>query len=168
MDVLDEYTEEDIYIIPVRLDDCKIAYEKLKDKQYVDMFPDWDNGLEQILRSLGIISHPDSVEKPKINPAEVKQHLKIYEDQLQRVTNELTINYDIKEIKNIDDKEINYFISRYRADIDFHESVLKRLDGLSRDTRLYRSTQFTDFLKELSASEEAYELSYFFIYCIIS
>lgn len=161
LDTLDEYPEEDIYIIPVRLDDCRITYDKLKDRHYVDMFPDWDNGLEQILRSVGIISHPDSVEIPRINPAEVKQHLKTYEDQLQRVTNKLTINYDIKEIKNIEDKEINYFISRYRADIDFHESVLKRLDELSRDTRLYRSTQFMDFLKELSASEDTYELSYF-------
>jgi hypothetical protein len=39
LDILDEFIETDIFIIPVRLDDCDIPYEKLKGIQYVDLFP---------------------------------------------------------------------------------------------------------------------------------
>ena len=48
LDVLDEFPESQIFVIPVRLDDCEIPYEKLKDIEYVDLFPDWGRGLQRI------------------------------------------------------------------------------------------------------------------------
>ena len=35
-----------------RLDDCEIPYERLEDIQYVDLFPDWNRGLNQILQAM--------------------------------------------------------------------------------------------------------------------
>jgi hypothetical protein len=52
LDVLDEYPETGIFLIPVRLDNCKPTYEKLRHLQWVDMFPDWDDGLAHILKAL--------------------------------------------------------------------------------------------------------------------
>ena len=52
LDVIDEFPESQIFVIPVRLDDCDIPYEKLKDIEYVDLFPDWNKGLQRILQAL--------------------------------------------------------------------------------------------------------------------
>jgi hypothetical protein len=47
LDIFDKFPENKVYIIPVRLDDCQIP-EKLEEIQYVDLFPDWNKGLNQI------------------------------------------------------------------------------------------------------------------------
>lgn len=54
LEILEEYTDDKIYLIQVRLDDCQPHYEQLKDLQYVDLFPDYDIGFERILRTLQI------------------------------------------------------------------------------------------------------------------
>jgi hypothetical protein len=54
IDNYDQFPESDIYIIPVRLDNCDIPFEKLEGIQYVDLFPNWDNGIKQILESIGV------------------------------------------------------------------------------------------------------------------
>ena len=54
IDNYDIYPESEISIIPARLDNCQIPFEKLEEKEYVDFFPDWDKAVSQILRSMGI------------------------------------------------------------------------------------------------------------------
>ncbi len=51
LDILDEFPESQIFIIPVRLDDCEIPYEKLKDIEYVDLFPDWNKGEQGFIQA---------------------------------------------------------------------------------------------------------------------
>jgi hypothetical protein len=44
---------DDIFIAPVRLDDCRVPRSIQRELQYVDLFPDWQRGvrrLAQILR----------------------------------------------------------------------------------------------------------------------
>jgi hypothetical protein len=41
---------DDVFIIPVRLDDCRVPARIQKETQYVDLFPDWDAGLQRIFR----------------------------------------------------------------------------------------------------------------------
>jgi hypothetical protein len=38
LDVVDEYLPDAIFIIPVKLDECNIPYEKLRDLHCIDMF----------------------------------------------------------------------------------------------------------------------------------
>jgi hypothetical protein len=52
LDVFDEFPESQIFVIPVRLNDCDIPYEKLKDIEYVDLFPDWNKGLQRIVQAM--------------------------------------------------------------------------------------------------------------------
>ena len=40
---------DDVFMIPVRLDDCCVPARIQRETQYVDLFPDWDAGLERIL-----------------------------------------------------------------------------------------------------------------------
>jgi hypothetical protein len=54
LDALDNYPEKTIFMIPVRLDDCEIPFEKLKKIQNADLFPDWNNGVKRIFKSMGI------------------------------------------------------------------------------------------------------------------
>ncbi len=45
---------DDVFIIPVRLDDCPVPARIQKETHYVDLFPDWDAGLNRVIR---IIEH---------------------------------------------------------------------------------------------------------------
>ena len=51
LEILDEFTDQDIFIIPVRIDDSAPSHERLKEIQWVDMFPSWKKGLDRILQS---------------------------------------------------------------------------------------------------------------------
>lgn len=41
-----------IIVIPVRLDDCKIPYSQLEKIQFIDLFPDWNQGFEKLLEAI--------------------------------------------------------------------------------------------------------------------
>jgi hypothetical protein len=43
---------DDIFIVPVRLDDCRVPRPIQKDFQYIDLFPDWPRGLWRLLRMM--------------------------------------------------------------------------------------------------------------------
>ncbi|MCP4110944.1 MAG: toll/interleukin-1 receptor domain-containing protein [Desulfobacteraceae bacterium] len=51
-DCLGEMPESDIFVIPVRIDDCKPSHEKLDEIHWVDIFPDWKVGLRKILNTI--------------------------------------------------------------------------------------------------------------------
>jgi formylglycine-generating enzyme required for sulfatase activity len=52
LEIYKTYPQSDIYLIPVRLEDCQPAHDALLELQMVDMFPDWDAGLTEILRTI--------------------------------------------------------------------------------------------------------------------
>jgi hypothetical protein len=52
LDVLDEFPPGDVFVIPVRLEPCEPRHDQLKNKQRVDLFPNFEDGLEQILRAI--------------------------------------------------------------------------------------------------------------------
>lgn len=43
---------DDVFLIPVRLDDCRVPARIQRETQYVDLFPDWDVGFERVLRMI--------------------------------------------------------------------------------------------------------------------
>ncbi len=40
---------DDVFLIPARLDECKVPMRIQREFQYVDLFPDWDAGIARIL-----------------------------------------------------------------------------------------------------------------------
>jgi hypothetical protein len=52
LNISDEFPEKYIFLIPVRLDDCDPPYQKLREFQWVDMFPDWDDGMNRLLTAI--------------------------------------------------------------------------------------------------------------------
>jgi small GTP-binding protein len=61
-DVLDELPSEDIFIIPIRLNECEPPYEKIKNIQWVDLFPSYESGLSKILKAL--LPHKTDLKMP--------------------------------------------------------------------------------------------------------
>lgn len=41
-----------VYLIPVRLDDCRVPPQIARQMQYIDMFPDWEAGGRNLLKVL--------------------------------------------------------------------------------------------------------------------
>jgi len=52
IDVLDEHPENQIYLIPMRLNDCQPSFKRLADLHWTDLFPNWDTGVQKLLRFL--------------------------------------------------------------------------------------------------------------------
>jgi hypothetical protein len=52
LDILDEYPESDVFIIPVRLDNCLVLENRLKQLHHVDLFPHWAEGFKKILETI--------------------------------------------------------------------------------------------------------------------
>jgi hypothetical protein len=50
IETLEEIPEDQIFIIPIRIDECQIPFDKLSKIQYQDMFPDWDRGFQKIIK----------------------------------------------------------------------------------------------------------------------
>lgn len=56
LELLEEYPENSIFLITVRLDSCTPSHTRLAAIHRVDMFPSWKDGLDQIFKSLRIIN----------------------------------------------------------------------------------------------------------------
>jgi len=44
---------DDIFVVPVRLDDCRVPARIQKELQYIDLFPDWGKGLSRLFTVMG-------------------------------------------------------------------------------------------------------------------
>ena len=43
---------DEIFLLPVRLDDCEVPRDIAERVQHVDLFPDWDRGVGELLKSM--------------------------------------------------------------------------------------------------------------------
>ncbi len=53
LEILDEFPESQIFVIPARLDECSPSHVQLRNLQWVDLFPSFDDGIGRILRVIG-------------------------------------------------------------------------------------------------------------------
>lgn len=52
MDCATQLPLEQVFFIPVRLDDCRVPARIAAEFQYVDLFPNWDRGVQRILAAI--------------------------------------------------------------------------------------------------------------------
>jgi hypothetical protein len=43
---------DDIFIVPVRLDECRVPHSIQKEFQYIDLFVDWKRGVGRLIRMI--------------------------------------------------------------------------------------------------------------------
>lgn len=60
LEVLDEFPESAIFFIPVRLDESKPAFNRLKEIHWIDLFPDWERGISSLLFTLDMVPPPET------------------------------------------------------------------------------------------------------------
>ena len=58
--LLDQLPPDAIFVVPVRLDDSEPVHERLRNLHWVDLFIDYDSGLAQIARSLGLATSEET------------------------------------------------------------------------------------------------------------
>lgn len=51
LDVLQEKAASKVWLLPVRLDECKVP-DEIEDYQYVDLFPEWERGFGRLVASI--------------------------------------------------------------------------------------------------------------------
>jgi TIR domain len=62
---------DDIFIIPIRLDNCRIPARIKKELQYIDLFPDWPRGLRRLLNVMNRARRRESRSAPqRLRPAD--------------------------------------------------------------------------------------------------
>lgn len=52
LDLTSRLPLDDVFVLPVRLDDCEVPGSLSRDTQTVDLFPQWDRGMRRILRTI--------------------------------------------------------------------------------------------------------------------
>jgi hypothetical protein len=52
LDVATHFPQDDVFFIPVRLDDCELPRRIASTIHYVDLFPDWNRGLRKLISAL--------------------------------------------------------------------------------------------------------------------
>jgi len=52
LEVAARFPEEDVFFIPLRLDDCELPRRISGSIHYVDLFPDWNRGLKKLIAAL--------------------------------------------------------------------------------------------------------------------
>jgi len=63
LDILNEFPQDDIFVIPARLEPCEPSHEKLGELEYADLFPDWDLGFQKILSAVQTVITLPGTEK---------------------------------------------------------------------------------------------------------
>ncbi len=43
---------DEIFLAPVRLDDCKVPRSIQREVQYIDLFPDWQRGIRRLIHMM--------------------------------------------------------------------------------------------------------------------
>lgn len=43
---------DDVFLLPVRLDSCRVPARITRETQYLDLYPDWDTGFERLVRTM--------------------------------------------------------------------------------------------------------------------
>lgn len=52
LDLANKVPLDDIFLVPLRLEDCTVPRHIERKTQYVDLFPDWNQGIEQLIRMM--------------------------------------------------------------------------------------------------------------------
>ncbi len=55
LDILGEFPDEEIFFLPVRIDECRPENEILQDINWANLFPSYDEGFGDILRTLNAV-----------------------------------------------------------------------------------------------------------------
>ena len=117
LETLKEIPESQIYLIPVRLEDCELSIKELKNLHWIDLFPSYETALKRIINSLKakeatiplipLRTQPQTLSRDDISSWFIKNNL--FEDDINKLGHLLTNRF--KREDNNDDKVVIDFAS---------------------------------------------------------
>ena len=161
IDYADSFPESEIFIIPTRLDECEIPYEKLQALKYVDLFPNWEDGVSMILLAMGIqIVEKDNI--PFRNEWRMGLPEEIWQKMLVSICNKRCIPFigtDIYSIQSEDGKTLFHssknIIDHWKEDHRYPLEDLYQLANVYTLEDSYQLARIAQFL-EIGKADEMY------------
>ncbi|GBC60257.1 hypothetical protein DENIS_1208 [Desulfonema ishimotonii] len=86
---LEEMPPDEIYILPVRIDECVPKHEMLQDLHWADLFPSYESGLRKILMTIG---HTRKTTQPAAEVPGSSERVKKPDDKKVRQGDTIIIN----------------------------------------------------------------------------
>jgi F0F1-type ATP synthase membrane subunit b/b' len=130
LEILQEFPDSDVYIIPVRLDRCEPSHDALSDLQWVDLFPSWEDGFGQLIRSIGMEPNQangrvsNAGQAPASEQAPELQALRAqYERLLRRLENAWTLERDSRPYRTDEGKAILQTAESELLEIRAHDAT---------------------------------------------
>jgi len=71
LEVLKEFPDNKIYLIPIRLNDCTVPFEELNQLNFLDMFPKWNDGINKLLNALGTKRKTNTSDRKESSPLKI-------------------------------------------------------------------------------------------------
>ena len=143
LEVLDEFPDSQIFLIPVRLDGCEPHVARLNSIQRVDLFPDWESGIASILRTIefhGTAQLPSSHDEQtsETGISQLQEENRLLRGQLVRLTSGDKQPADLEVIRAV--KLTVYSSSVDHARADRIEAYLKTLGVAVERTEWWTET----------------------------
>jgi hypothetical protein len=102
LSALDQVPEGKKFLIPVRLDECSPSHLRLKDLNWVDLFPSWESGLNRILLALKATDNLKPKSTSKENRPESRVRLTMeFSPEAMRALKELQESSGAASMKDI-------------------------------------------------------------------
>ena len=141
LEILHDFPESEIFIIPIRLDECVPSHERLKDLQWLDLFESYEIGVKNILKFMGInikskkmsviteeeISNSDS-EELEFREIEITLS-ETWDKFLEWLSNDLN-NARIKSIQEDENRELSFYCSGRPGHLMYPILVICEKEGL--------------------------------------
>lgn len=103
LEILSEFPPEEIFVIPARLDECQMPRDELLELTWVDLFPQWEAGIEKILRVIapGALTAPQSHMSQEPQNPTTRYHYRVGLVDLDiGLTNQLSIAQGLNRIQS--------------------------------------------------------------------
>jgi hypothetical protein len=59
-EIIDKMPPERVFVIPVRLDNCEVPYERIRGRQWQNLFPSYEEGIKRVFQVLSLSDETSS------------------------------------------------------------------------------------------------------------
>ena len=74
LEILKEFPDDQVYLIPARLDDCEPPFDELRELTYANLFPNWETAVDRLRRSLRISTSAAKKKSMRSAPAKKSRY----------------------------------------------------------------------------------------------
>ncbi|MGA9993995.1 MAG: toll/interleukin-1 receptor domain-containing protein [Pyrinomonadaceae bacterium] len=153
LDIFEEFPDNHVYFLPVRLNECQPSYTRLEELHWVDLFPSYDRGFKRLLKVLGVPEEDSWVDKDELLLERAFELLVAFieEEQPDKI-----VDWASDELHRLAWKEITELYKWWKIDRPQRHDPL---DDVSRDDPNYKAiVEMSIKLEEMWEQEDQINL----------